>query len=250
MKDIFNKNNLKILKTLSFTPTLYAFDFDGTLSKIVRNPREAAIKASTNNLLKQLSNYAPIAIITGRSIADLKTHLKFIPPYLIGNHGIESFQTSRDKLNSANKICNSWELQLNKNVHFDLKSIQVENKYYSLTIHLHKCDKKIKKSLLKILSNLKPKPSIIFGKNVVNVLTPWGPRKGDALTSLMYQTRIQSAFYIGDDETDEAVFSLSSSQILTVRVGKIKNSKSQFYIKNQSDMDRLLKTIIKFYQKT
>lgn len=59
-----------ILESLSFTKTLYAFDFDGTLSRIVRVPSEATVSDVTNRLLIQLSELVPVAIISGRSIDD------------------------------------------------------------------------------------------------------------------------------------------------------------------------------------
>jgi len=256
MKKLFDPNNLKLLEALSFTPTLYAFDFDGTLSKIVRNPQDATIKSSTDLLLKELGEYAPVAIISGRSIADLKTHLKFIPPHLIGNHGLEGLGTRPDALELAHKICVDWKRYIESHLpKEDLKSgLEIEDKSFSIAIHYRKCasKKRVKIDILNVVANLDPKPRIILGKCVVNLLPPGAPHKGVALVELMFQTEIKSAFYIGDDDTDEDVFSLPNARILTVRVGKKATSQAQFYLNERAEIDRVLKTIIRFYnsQKT
>jgi len=251
MKKLFNPDNLKLLEALSFTPTLYAFDFDGTLSKIVRNPQDAAIKPSTDLLLKELAKHAPVAIISGRSIADLKTHLKFVPPHLIGNHGLEGLGTRPDALDLAKKICVDWRQYLENHLpKEELKGgLEIEDKSFSIAVHYRKCasKKKAKIDVLNVVATLDPKPRIILGKCVVNLLPPGAPHKGVALVELMFQTEIKSAFYIGDDDTDEDVFSLPNARIFTVRVGKKTTSQSQFYIHEQSEIDRVLKTVLRFY---
>ena len=73
MIPLFNKDGLVVLESLSFTNTLYAFDFDGTLAKIVREPSSAKMNSETHNLMAQLSKLVPVAIISGRSVQDLKT---------------------------------------------------------------------------------------------------------------------------------------------------------------------------------
>ena len=254
MKKLFAPDSLRILESLSFTQTLYAFDFDGTLSKIVRNPQDATIRASTDLFLKELSNHAPVAIISGRSVADLKTHLKFKPPHLIGNHGLEGLGTRPDALEMAHKICAEWKKHLEGHLPVEhLKSgLEIEDKSYSIAVHYRKCaaKKKAKLDILKLAANLDPKPRIILGKCVVNLLPPGAPHKGVALIELMLQTGIKSAFYIGDDYTDEDVFSLPNARILTVRVGKKATSQAQYFIQTQSEIDRTFKTILRFYAST
>ena len=250
MKNLFSSENLKLLEALSFTQSLYAFDFDGTLSKIVQRSQDATIVASTDALLKQLSKHAPVAIISSRSIKDLKSRLKFIPPYLIGNHGLEGLGIRPDALDLAHKICANWKLYLEDHLPLESSGIAIEDKSFSLAIHYRKCSakKKAKIDILKIVSNLDPKPRIILGKCVINLLPTGAPHKGVALVELMIQAEIKSALYIGDDDTDEDVFSLPNARILTVRVGKKATSQAQFYIEGQQEINRLLKTILQFYE--
>lgn len=254
MKKLFTPDNLKILEALSFTQTLYAFDFDGTLSKIVKDPHDAVINAGIDLLLRELSSHAPVAIVSGRSIADLKNHLKFVPPYLIGNHGLEGLGTRPDALETAHKTCAIWKKYLEKHIPAkDLKSgIEIEDKSYSIAIHYRKCaaKKKAKLDILTAVANLDPRPRIILGKCVVNILPPGAPHKGVALVELMLLAGVKSAFYMGDDDTDEDVFSLPNARILTVRVGQKLSSQAQYFVQSQSEVSRVLKTILRFYQRS
>lgn len=250
MKKLLTPGGIKILESLSFTPTLYAFDFDGTLSKIVRDPSAASIRSATDKLLRELASHAEVAVISGRSIQDLKKHLKFTPRYLIGNHGLEGLGTQTNALEKARAACATWKRHL-LDFEFD-PAVEIEDKAYSLAIHYRKCSgkKKAKASILAATSQLSPAPRIILGKCVVNIVPPGAPHKGTALEELMRQTGITSAFYIGDDDTDEDIFSLPNARILSVRVGNKLNSEAQYYLQVQSDIDKMLRTIVGFYRET
>lgn len=254
MKNLFLPESLIILESLSFTRTLYAFDFDGTLSKIVRNPQDARIRSTTDLLLEELSHHAPVAIISGRSIADLKTHLRFVPSHLIGNHGLEGLNARPDALETAHKTCVDWKILLQARLPNELlkSGLEIEDKSFSIALHYRKCSTKkmAKLAILEFAAMLDPKPRIILGKCVVNLLPPGAPHKGVALVELMLQMGIKSAFYIGDDDTDEDVFSLPNARILSVRVGKKRSSQAQYYISEQSEIDRTLKRILSHYGKT
>jgi len=195
-----------------------------------------------------------VAIISGRSIADLKNHLKFVPPHLIGNHGLEGLGTRPDALEIARETCKEWRAHLEKHLssdHFQA-GLEIEDKSYSIAVHYRKCatKKPIKLTILEAAANLNPKPRIILGKCVVNLLPPGAPHKGVALVELMLQTGIKSAFYIGDDDTDEDVFSLPNARIFTVRIGRKSNSQAQYFVEGQSEIDRTLKAVLRFYAST
>ena len=51
---------------------LLAFDFDGTLAPIVARPDDARVPDAVSRCLAELAATLPIAIITGRSVADVR----------------------------------------------------------------------------------------------------------------------------------------------------------------------------------
>ncbi|MBN8554870.1 MAG: trehalose-phosphatase [Deltaproteobacteria bacterium] len=247
MKYLFSEPGKNLLESLTFTKTLYAFDFDGTLSPIVKNPEDATISKSILASLAELSDLVPVAIISGRSIKDLKTRLGFEPSYLIGNHGLEGLGSTKASIEASREICENWKSQLNARWG-SLKNdsgIFVEDKMYSLALHYRKSrnKKQARLNLFEKIENLEPSPRIILGKSVMNLIPVGAPHKGVALLELMMVLELRSAFYIGDDDTDEDVFSLPDEGIITVRVGSKKTSHAKFFVKRQSEVHRIIKEL-------
>jgi trehalose 6-phosphate phosphatase len=253
MKYLFTGIGRQVLESLSFTRTLYAFDFDGTLAPIVSDPEQAGLSTETSRLLNELAQIVPTAIISGRSIADLQTRVKINGNLLIGNHGVEGLGVKKDAIAKAKGICQGWSLQLDRDWGA-LKSDSgtfVENKIYSLALHYRRSrnKKKAKLELFSKIEKLQPAPRVILGKSVMNLIPSGGPHKGVALLEAMMKLDLKCALYIGDDDTDEDVFSLPDNRIITARVGQKKTSQAQFFVKRQSEINRLLRLLIKANKK-
>lgn len=253
MKYLLSGSGYKILESLTFTQTLYAFDFDGTLAPIVSKPNLAQASAETQKLLKELASHAPVAVISGRSVADLKTRVQVPGDLLIGNHGLEGLGTKKEVIGKAENICREWVEQIRRIESAQKNrdpSITIEDKKYSLALHYRNSrnKKKAKIELFSWIEKLNPAPRVILGKCVMNLIPAGGPHKGVALLEAMMAMNFKCAFYIGDDDTDEDVFSLPDQRIITVRVGFKKTSQAQFFIKRQNEINRLLKKLISFHR--
>lgn len=250
MRYLFTQDGHKLLESLCFTRTLFAFDFDGTLSKIVNVPSDACLTRETSRLLGKLAHRAPVAIISGRSITDLKSRLDLRPKFMIGNHGLEGLAKFAGSEALTVRTCKAWKEQLEKSL-FKKQSRhlpELEDKHLSLALHYRKSRNKrdSRLAIFKALTTMTPPPRVIPGKCVINLVPPGGPHKGIALLEAMLQENVKSAFYIGDDDTDEDVFSLPDARVLTVRVGNKKSSNAGFYIRRQSDMNRLLRLLLQY----
>lgn len=247
MKYLFTKEGLKILESFCFTPTLFAFDYDGTLAKIVKTPSKAKMISKTQELLIQLDRLAPTAIISGRGITDLKALSPFQPKYLIGNHGLEGLKAHAGCLQTAQEVCHKWKKTLIPKINSE-GGIALEDKNYSLAIHYRKSRTKslAKLLILEACATLDPPPRIIMGKCVVNLIPSGAPHKGIALLQLMLECNVKTAFYIGDDDTDEDIFTLPDARLLSVRVGKKSATAAQFYVNTQGEVNRVIERIIGF----
>src|SRR3990172_2068899 len=71
MKYVF-KDLANIKKKLQESNFVLLLDFDLTLSPLAKNPAKAILPNDTRILLKKLSKYIHIAVITGRTIKDIK----------------------------------------------------------------------------------------------------------------------------------------------------------------------------------
>ncbi len=129
--------------------------------------------------------------------------------------------------------------------------IFVEDKTFSLALHYRKSrnKKRARLELFSLIEKLHPSPRVILGKCVMNLLPAGGPHKGVALLEAMIKLNLRCAFYIGDDDTDEDVFSLPDNRIVSARVGLRGSSQAQFFLKRQSEMNKLLKSLIKLNQR-
>ncbi len=253
MKYFFSGTGLQVLESLSFTDTLYAFDFDGTIAPIVSKPELACASRETERLLNELTDLVPVVIISGRSVVDLRGRLKFNGKYLIGNHGLEGFCGRKDAVGKAEVNCRTWIRQLDRARGLIKKTagIFIEDKTYSLALHYRKSrNKKLARmQLFSLIEKLQPPPRVILGKCVMNLVSAGGPHKGVALLEAIMKLNLKCAFYIGDDDTDEDVFSLTDNRIITARVGYKKTSQAQFFLKRQSEMNRLLRSLIRINSK-
>lgn len=88
---------------------------------------------------------------------------------------------------------------------------------------------------------------VVPGKFVLNVVLASAPNKGDALLDLRAREGADIAMYVGDDVTDEDVFRLDQpGRLLTVRVERSRTSAAAYFLRDQREVDQLLKRLITF----
>jgi trehalose 6-phosphate phosphatase len=227
---------------------LFAFDFDGTLAKIVPDRHTAQLGRPIRLWLGELAKRVPTAIISGRSVEDLRARVGVAVPYLVGNHGVEGLHARQQVVQQARNICKAWMQLLEERFGDELtrRGVVVEDKSYSLSFHYRNARRKndVRAMIFRALAELTPLPRIVPGKAVVNVVPAAAPHKGAALLELMHHLSCAAALYVGDDETDEDVFSLSDTRILTVRIGEKKLSAARFFLKRQTEIAEVLRYIV------
>ena len=236
MDYLLTPQNLKVLESFSIVNTLYAFDYDGTLAPIVKDPDKAYMALEVSELLKRLSTVATIAIITGRSTEDVKKFFDFEPHYIIGNHGIEGTH-SPEELYAMELLNISWISKLSVLP----PGVLLEKKKYSFSLH-YQSDIS---SLLPLLKEL-PDATLVEGKSVINVVPSIGMNKGQAMDFVMKKGNFPFGFFIGDDVTDENVFIYKNSRLFTVKVGENVQSHAKYFIKDQLEIRDLLEALIQF----
>jgi len=242
MKHILDGAQREVLDQLSWSNVLLGFDFDGTLAPIVDDPARAQMKLSTRRLLGQLAQLYPCVVISGRSVRDVESRLEGIAlRSVIGNHGLEPWRSSV----SLRRQVALWRRRLAPLL-AELAGVELEDKTYSLAIHYRRSRAK-KAALASISAALAGIGDVrrIAGKQVVNVLPLGAPHKGMALERERDRLRCDTAFFIGDDETDEDVFGLGRpGRLLTVRVGRSRATQASYCLGKQSEIDALLQRLI------
>ncbi len=246
---MFSEQGRERLAAIVRPGVLCAFDFDGTLAPIVTQPERAHLPVDLMERLVELSKYAPVAIITGRSLTDIRGRIGFEADFIVGNHGIEGLPGWETRAGQHEELCRMWleklsaALREQKALH---SGIWVENKRYSLSVHyrLAPDHRRAESDLVKLIESLMPQPRVIAGKYLFNLLPEDAMHKGSALEELIQTTGATSAIYVGDDITDEDVFRLRRSDLLTVRVEADENSDAQFFVPRRQDVSHLLDDLI------
>lgn len=247
---LFSDAGMRRLDAIVQPGMLCVFDFDGTLSPIVPEPDCARLPHEVRERLMALATLAPVAILTGRSLADVRERLGFEPHYVIGNHGLEGLPGWERKSAEFADACASWRealfLSLRDRQRFD-PGIRIEDKRYSLSVHyrMAKNTKEAEARLSALFARLTPPPRVVDGKFVFSLMPDEALNKGSALLQLIVQSGASGAIYVGDDVTDEDVFRLRRPDILTVRIEPHADSAAEFHLPAMPDIVRLLDELVR-----
>lgn len=239
----------RALDALLHGPALLAFDFDGTLAPIVTDPSTAKATEQLSQAMQQLCVLAPVAVITGRSVADISSRLAFEPKYVVGNHGMEGLPVGLPARAAADaardqSICRQWLRHLNA---ASLPNgVLIENKTLSLSVHWRNTaqPQQAAGAINAAIAQLDPPPKKIPGKFVVNLLPPGAHTKRDAIEQLLEHEGLQRALFVGDDETDEAVFHRAPGDWVTVRIAPFERTAARFCLQDQRDMSWLVDELL------
>jgi trehalose 6-phosphate phosphatase len=246
---LFSPAGLSALREFSGAGTLFAFDLDGTLAPIVPDPAAIEIAKEVRISLIRLNSLAPLAIITGRSCADARLHLGFSPRFLVGNHGAEGLPDPDTTAGTFTDLCLGWKVQLNHLLpDMAQQGIILEEKGETLALHYRQATdpKKARQKIVAAIKQLRPAPRAVSGIYVKNLTPTNAPHKGSALTRLMHLAGCQKAIFVGDDVTDEDVFSLKNRAILGIKIGESRESAACFYLNEQQEIIRLLHLLLDY----
>jgi trehalose 6-phosphate phosphatase len=243
MRYLLSRGADEVLARYAWSKTVLAFDFDGTLAPIVARPDSAAMRASTRSRLIRVAERYPCFVISGRSLVDVKARMHGVPLVdVIGNHGLEPSPRMREYSATATK----WKALLTQRLQ-SVTGIEIEDKHYSLAVHYRRSRSKraARAAIAEAVVRLGPGARMIAGKQVVNVVPLGAPHKGMALERLRAEARADTAIFVGDDVTDEDVFSLDQpGRLLAIRIVKTRNTDAPYFLRSQSEIDRLLDRLI------
>jgi trehalose 6-phosphate phosphatase len=249
MKPLLSVAGEEALVALFQADPLIALDFDGTLSPMVTLPWQARMPAGVASGMRMLSEMLPVAIITGRSVEDVTPRLPAIPKYVIGNHGAEGVPGDEGNAAMYRAVCEGWMLQIRDDLRWESldPGLMIEHKPTSICVHYRLLRDRLgaARRIEESLVQLDPAPLVIGGMHGINLLPPGAPTKRAALEALLRIEEKVAAIYIGDDETDEAVFRDAPPEWLTVRVGPEAGSAARFFLRHQSEMTECLHMLVR-----
>jgi trehalose-phosphatase len=211
------------------TQILLFLDYDGTLTPIVARPEMAVLSSQAREILTRISHHRlfKLAIISGRSLSEIKTLVGLENITYVGNHGLEiecplwhCQAQGREKISFTHPIAKEFEPVLQrleqrlKERLVGIDGVLIENKGLTLSIHYRLAKetavKKIKKLFLEAIEHgeVWDKLRITEGKKVLEVRPPVEWNKGKAIQCLLeiYGMPGSVSISAGDDVTDEDGF--------------------------------------------
>lgn len=233
-------------------------DYDGTLTAIAPNPAQAVLAQKTREILKKLAVHSRcvLAIISGRSLANLKKMLHIPKIIYSGNHGLEVdycgvlvplFEDA-----SFHVLLQKIYTELRQKMK-GIKGVLLENKKMTLSLHYRLADNrqipKIKSFFQETIQPYQASRQILVtsGKMVLEIRPPikWG--KGELVRWLLpdinRKKQDRAVFYFGDDTTDEDAFRVLKGKGFTVLVGRKKRSAAEYYLRNSEEVREILNKI-------
>jgi trehalose 6-phosphate phosphatase len=217
-------------------PVALFLDFDGTLVDLAPTPNSIALRPDLIEQILALSHRLEdrLALISGRSIDDLHSHLGALPVVMAGSHGADiecskGMPIGKPPLGIADEVLNQLRL-------FSAKmGIDLEEKTHGAALHFRAAPdlEPVAHAFADDLAqchNLDAKR----GKCVVELVEK-GANKGCAVEQIMVEVPFRGAvpWFVGDDVTDEdgfaACIKLGGEAVL---VGERENSCARHALPN------------------
>jgi trehalose-phosphatase len=196
------------------TPALF-FDFDGTLSDIVADPAAATLVAGADTALKSLAELYPVAVLSGRDLADIRSRIGIPGLWYAGSHGFEIVapdgthhqnEVAADAVpvlaQAAGELC--AELA-------GVNGVAVEHKRFAVAVHFRNAAPEAAATVTAAVHRAGSRHGlkVTAGRKVVELRPNLDWDKGKTLEWIVDRvggTGPLLPIYIGDDLTDEDAF--------------------------------------------
>ena len=203
---------------------LVGCDYDGTLAPLQDDPTQALPLPEAVAAIRAVAALAAttVVVVSGRSLRDLAT-LSRLPSeiHLVGSHGSEF---DADFLHDLEPELAARLRRLNDVVAecaSDTPGVVIEHKPASVAVHVRRCSiedsTRVSTRLLQRVGG-DPDVHVTFGKAVMEFAVI-AMDKGHAFAQMRSGHGATAAIFVGDDLTDEAVFTTFSGPDVSIKVG-------------------------------
>jgi trehalose-phosphatase len=207
----------EILESADGRRLVVLLDYDGTLSPIAPRPEDAVLSAATRATLQALAARWPTAVVSGRSLDDVRDRVALEQLFYAGNHGleIEGPEGSGIRRSLAEDFVPDVAetvLELQRAL-APIEGSLVEDKHYSISVHyrlvateqIALVEAAVDESIAR-----HPRLEKRHGKKVFELRPALAWDKGKAVLWLMETIDENGTtmlpIYVGDDVTDEDAF--------------------------------------------
>lgn len=190
-------------------------DVDGTLAPIVARPGDAAVPATTRQILRRLAaKYALVACVSGRRAVDARRVVGLTEVAYSGNHGFELLLPGEPEprpdpsLDGRDEDAQTFVAALDP-AQLERAGIRTEEKGAIVALHWRGADEEDEAEALaqEIASEAEGEGLVVhYGRKVLELRPTVPINKGIAVAALVPIRPIDAALYAGDDRTDVDAF--------------------------------------------
>ena len=252
-KRITSASESKIVEDIvSSDNRVFFLDYDGTLTGFENNPKHAKPSEEIYSLLDKLASNPKnrVVLISGRDKETFEEWFGEKPYTLIVEHGVWVKPAGSD-WQMIEPLDASWKENIKPSLEFYVDRTPgsfVEEKNYSLVWHYRKSDPELgmnraielKDELTSLVANLNLE--ILEGNKVVEIKNR-GINKGIAAQKVLQDAPADKIVAIGDDWTDEFLFSEVPNGAITIKVGMAKTV-AGYKVENVKEVHELLKLFV------
>ncbi len=242
------------------TPAIF-LDYDGTLTPIVDDPKDATIPDKTRKMIRRLAQHYSVAVISGRDLADVQTMVGIDNIAYAGSHGFDiagpggkyrNQELGQPFLPEIERA----EHRLRKAVS-DIRGARIEHKRFAVTVHyrqVRSTDVDMVKRRFDRVASRYPRLRKSTGKKVIELRPNVDWDKGSALLYLLKTLYTDSSrvvpLYIGDDTTDEDAFRAISDRGVAIVVGRERRQTvAQYMLRDPKEVAKFLQELATLAEK-
>jgi len=236
-------------------PVAVFLDYDGTLTPIVSHPKDAWLSGSMRRALQELAARAPVAILSGRELDDVRRRVNIDSIVYAGSHGFDIAGPRGLRRQMATEFLPNLDTA-EKELHDALDKIpgaQVERKRFSVAAHYRNVNEndvpKVEQAVGEVATRRR-ELRMIDGKKVYELLPAVDWNKGKAVIWLLETLGLESRLggirpiYIGDDRTDEDAFRALEQRGTGILVSEqSQDTPATYSLKNPAEVERFLRAL-------
>ena len=233
-------------------------DFDGTLAPIVSEPGKARMNARMRRALEACARRFPVAIVTGRALADVRKRVRVLGVSFAGNHGFEwSIRGKSGVVPIAPRLVRALAKVKEQLVMLATryKGAFVEDKKHSLAVHYRRVHQSLRGAFVRGAQTVVQDRGgkhlrVVPGILLLNILPNVGWNKGEAARMMHARLRTSKTsvpIFIGDDKTDEDAFrALRQGITVHVKNGKRMQTAARYALKDTKAVQKFLLLLAEF----
>ena len=229
-------------------------DYDGTLTPIVSQPEKALLSDSLRRALQALVMQAPVAILSGRALEDVRQRVNISAIVYAGSHGFDIAGPRGLRKELATEFLPRLDI-VEKEIGEQLTGIpgaRLERKRFSIAAHYRNVNEsdvpKVERAVSEVAARHRELRKM-YGKKVYELLPDIDWDKGKAVLWLLENLGLERAkvrpIYIGDDRTDEDAFrALEKSGVGILVSEEPRPTAARYLLKDPAEVERFLRELV------